>query len=802
MTEKLDFLPWVRRGGPAGPPAFGRPVTSVSFTLSDGANNESPELAFAQPGPGDVTGLHPGAIRQTVPPPGDADAEENHCAYVEFAAEDLPWRYGFSDQQQRPLPWCVLVVGEPADVVVQGDQVHLGVPPQLTHRLSEARLWAHVQRPRGGGVGSGLSRVVSAAPQQPATAYVAALVVPWMADGRPAWSGAAPVTVPCLHSWSFRTGEEGTFETLAVELHPADDDPVGTVQVRLPGGATVDVPGALTSIGFELEPLTVGHPARDHDILVDGTDRTGRRRVQSPAYGAPWLTHEVVRHDVAAAAQTNPDQWSWHVQVNADLRLRAIAGVGLQAGIDLQEQIVTAADHQWGAGRWVHDLVSAFSVGSAAAESLWSRRLPTSTAQKLMLLGPAAHRVPVADGSGAVTLAGALGRPAAGDAPFPLGTLGPRLARSLGATALHDSGGANAIVEVAAAGVPTPARPADAVDQGVAELDQVDAGHLDAVGRRAERDTGGEVTPDQAEQALVDAVHAVLELSVVLEQPEEPGLRRPRPAAIVDVLVDALRPGGADSSAGRRVVDRLEGVVEDEPFAAPLDCPDLDLPAWPYLRDVVPHWLLPGAESLGQGEVAAMRTCPEFVEAFLLGLNHRALGELAWRQHPVMVGCTPLRRFWDQVPSAARHDEDIRGVQAWQAGSRLGAHPPPAIRSDKLVVVVRSPLFRRYPRTLLFLAPSTTSPPTWTRGHVDLANPVMPAFVAAMGPDLTMFAFDVEPTAVTRHWVVVQEMPEGLRFGRDQSVGTHAGAWASANVDTPIRVMLPGPDTVAVGGGP
>ena len=146
-----------------------------------------------------------------------------------------------------------------------------------------------------------------------------------------------------------------------------------------------------------------------------------------------------------------------------------------------------------------------------------------------------------------------------------------------------------------------------------------------------------------------------------------------------------------------------------------------------------------------------------------------------------------------------------RGVRDWTHDSQLGAHAPAGIRAEKLVVVVRSPLFRRYPRTLLFLAPNTSNTLQWRRGNVDLTKPVMPQFVAAMGPDLTLFAFDVDPDAVKRHWVVVQEMPEGIRFKRDRPVAPpiHAARWAAANLDTPLRVLLPGPDTVGVpGGGP
>lgn len=801
VTEKLDLAPWIRRGGPAEDLAEGRPVTKVDFDLLDGVHSHGVTLEFAQPGPGDVEGLLGGAVGQVVPPRGDNDAEEIHCPYVEFADEDLPWRYGFSDDQGRPLPWCVLVVGAPEDVVVQGDHVLLGVAAQQTHSLDQARLWAHVQRPRGAAVGTGLSRVLSTAPIDPDSDYVAALVVPWV-NGQQAWSGAAPETVRCLLSWTFRTGEAGTFETLATALRPADNDPVGAVMVTLPSGDAVPVPGALTSINFDLDPLTPGHPARDHDVLVDETDPTGRRRVQPPAYGAPWVTHAAVRSDVQDAAALDPGEWPWTAEVNADLRMRVIAGVGLRAGIDLQEQIVAAADEQWGAGRWTHELVSSLSLGLAAGAGLWERRLPTTDAERLTVLGPAAHRLPVVDTPSAASLAGALRRPGPGAAAFPVGLLGPRLTRSVGADRVQTAGGADSLLSLAAAGLPVAEQPGDDLAAGAA-LDQADAGHLDTVGLLAEVATGGQVTPAAVDDALVSMVREH-EIPFVLEPPEHPALDRPQLPAVSDLLVEALAPFGAESSAGRRVIGRLDGHDLAEPLAAPQDCPNLDLPVWPYVRDVVPQWLLPGSESLGQGEVVAMRTCPEFIEAFLLGLNHRALGELQWRQHPVRVGCTPLRRFWDHVPTAAgQRGDDIVGVRDWPRDSRLGHHAPVDVRAEKLVVVVRSPLFRRYPRTLLYLAPNSTDPPLWTRGHSDLGDPVMPQFVAAMGPDLTLFAFDVDPDAIEQHWVVVQEMPVGIRFKRDVPVATHSGDWAAQNLDTPLRVLLPGPDTVGFpGGGP
>lgn len=793
MSELLDFARWARRGGPGDAPVGGRPSTKVEFELYDERHTVPTALHFAQPGPGDVRGLQAGAIRQVVPPPGDRDADEEHCPYVELATEDLPWRYGLTGGGD-PRPWCVLVVGDPADVELLGDRARIGPVAQGAHLLDEARLSAHVQRARGAPAGSGFSRVLSRAVLEMEHDYVAALVIPWRADGSPAWPGADPVIVPCLHSWRFRTGEEGTFDDLALALHAADNDPVGTVRVhvRRPDGEhEITVPGALTTLGFEWERLTSGHPARDHEVLTDETDRQGRRYVQPPAYGEAWVTRGGVRDDVATAV-TEPDaQWPWTAQANADLRMRVIAGVGLQAGIDLQEQIVDAADRQWGAGRWAADLVGSLALGTAVTDGLW-RRAPDDQAALLALLGPAAHRVSVTDHPTATSLAGALADPGPGRAAYPVGLLGPQISRVVGRNAVRDAGGVGALQDRATEGLPTATSPHDEIAWG-AEVDDIDAGHVAGLGHRTERDTGGAVTA----QDVDDAMHRKLaDLPIAREfEPVPPeSLLPPRPAAVTEILVDALTNG----SAGRRVIGRLEGHELEEPLAPLRDCPDLDLPAWPYLRDVVPHWLLPGAETLEPGEVVAMRTCPEFVEAFLLGLNHRALGELAWRQHPVSAGCTPLRRFWDAVPDDgdAATGEDVLPVKAWPDGSRLGSHAPPGVRAERLVVVVRSPLFRRYPRTLLFLAPQG-SLGDWSRGDVRLDQPVMPRSVAAMSPDLTMFAFDEDPDVIQTHWVVVQEMPEGIRFLRTEP-GADSATWAEANLDTPLRVLLPGPETVGV----
>src|SRR5690606_22901281 len=114
-----------------------------------------------------------------------------------------------------------------------------------------------------------------------------------------------------------------------------------------------------------------------------------------------------------------------------------------------------------------------------------------------------------------------------------------------------------------------------------------------------------------------------------------PGPERiePRPLdleGLSGLLVDLLDPGAPDPPARIRLRDRIDGVDPARMLQPLEDCPDLDLPAWRYLRDRAQYWLLPGAQTLSSGEVVSLRTNPQFVEQFLAGFNQQALAELRW----------------------------------------------------------------------------------------------------------------------------------------------------------------------------
>ncbi len=158
---------------------------------------------------------------------------------------------------------------------------------------------------------------------------------------------------------------------------------------------------------------------------------------------------------------------------------------------------------------------------------------------------------------------------------------------------------------------------------------------------------------------------------------------------------DRLRPRPARATRDRRafdptvarpaIVDRVlggvvdaVGVVDADPTAPVELTPDLDLPAWRFLRDDAPEWLLPGAGTLPDDTVVALTTNPAFVDAFLLGLNAQIVAELRFRNYPADPGWTPVRTFWDRANAATGAvDDDIVDIDTWPPTSAFGDAEPP-----------------------------------------------------------------------------------------------------------------------------
>src|SRR5690606_24650822 len=114
-------------------------------------------------------------------------------------------------------------------------------------------------------------------------------------------------------------------------------------------------------------------------------------------------------------------------------------------------------------------------------------------------------------------------------------------------------------------------------------------------------------------------------------------------------------------------------------------------------------------------------------------------------------------------------------------------------RGSEAVVVFRTPLFRRYPATVVYLYPASGG---WQPPGADAAleGPPKrqdPVFTGTIGDDITFFGFKVPPEALATHWVVLEEPPAGYRFFHKVSAAeANSADYAFDRFALPVRVLI------------
>jgi hypothetical protein len=817
MPVTLTFYGWSRstaaNNGKRGRyPGRLEGSAALSLTVDDGAGATPAGVAFLLMGPGDVHGLRPNAVLVVAPRLGDQQAETTRCPHVELAAPDLPWRYSpepVAAGSKALRPWLVLVVGTAAEVLLEPDG-RVTLMPTVTAAYDlekKSARWAHVQQddaPR-------ISRLVSERALRPGEYHLAVVVPAFNQYGAPSWRPGERVTVPAYYSWHFKTVPDAEdFGTLAMKLQPIEtSDPslagLGLAPLRYPTSpaTALGVPGALIPIGL---PASTLPPAVASDLAgrraLAATDGAGRPIVGLPHYGDAWLA--------------DPELTGWGMMLNRDPRHRGVAGLGAWAGIVIQEEIAAAAADRAGALFQAAAKVRGLSVGLAVSGALWERRLPTTPGGRLMLFGPSLQRMPTGNGTVLEEVSDLEpGRPLAA-ALFS--SAARRVFRPGTARARHAKPNAfapDAVFEAANTCLDDPPRapaglPHD--DNFAAWLAERRGGDrrptVDEQLDDLRRDPARPIPLDREQMAEADLNididrDGLRELIGVIDT-EPP--RRPCEPVQLDKLDDALTaavdPRRDDALTRNRVLGTLTG-LGDEPLAPTEFCPDFDLPAWRVLRDHARDWLLPGAGRLPDHRVVALVTNLAFSDAFLIGLNTQALGELRWRNIPIRAGCTPLRRFWERVDAVNnRPAQDITGIMEWPTTPTdlLGsaAHIPVGSPAANLVLLFHTPLFRRYPGTLVYLYPDEDAAGAFgVKPNVEAGGPkrVFPSFQGQIDPDFTFFCFPVAPNTIKSHWVVVEEVQRGYRFGNAVAAAagaTDGGTFATAAFVDPTRVLIQG----------
>jgi hypothetical protein len=256
--------------------------------------------------------------------------------------------------------------------------------------------------------------------------------------------------------------------------------------------------------------------------------------------------------------------------------------------------------------------------------------------------------------------------------------------------------------------------------------------------------------------------------------------------------------------------DRLQPFAER--FIEAMAYPVIDLPMYRSLLDLSVDTFVPNLTKIPPNTITLLETNQQFIEAFLVGLNHELARELLWREYPTDQRGTPFRQFWDPRTIAALPNEsaaarrerlyDILPIHRWPRAGGLGENDnreAGGAQEDDLVLVIRGELLKKYPTAAVYAHRARWDPsnaqPDYDRERVpvellDEAHPSLdeiklPLYEAKVDPDITLLGFNLTgaqakgggPGGDAGWFFVIKERPGDPRFGLDSGPAVPVETW-------------------------
>lgn len=282
-------------------------------------------------------------------------------------------------------------------------------------------------------------------------------------------------------------------------------------------------------------------------------------------------------------------------------------------------------------------------------------------------------------------------------------------------------------------------------------------------------------TTDSAEAtrfktALRELHHAFDAGQAVGQTPDAPALDL---AATTTATLTGLR---SDETVPRALLDGAVSLPDRlRPFAAAfteaMAYPVFDLPMFQSLVDLSVDAFTPNLSQLPSNSLTLLENNREFIESYLVGLNHEMARELLWREFPTDQRGTPFRQFWDSLAPQG----DIPPVHTWPLDTRLGDN---LNHGNELVLVVRGELLKKYPTTAVYAQRATNTQPR------ELADEILlPRYEAKVEPDLYLLGFDLTAEQAVGGpddpgwFFVLKERPGDPRFGVDDGPAIPVEVW-------------------------
>ena len=434
MTETLYFYPWLRRGLGIGiaelePNRLGNVPLGAEITASIELEGEDIPITrrLLLKGPNHAKSISQDQISRRYPEAGTGDAEYGYFPHIEFTAPDLPWVLSpksanetgnINNSDSRLRPWIALICVEQSKSTIKPQTQKS--PQKITvfttdlPNIDESWAWAHIQSSIDASgiedaVNNGnafvISRLVCPRKLMPGKQYRAAVVNLWRASEtelEPAWnSDMVEVELDVYATWTFSTGNIGSFEELCERLKPV---PEGTLSlgahdmnVKNLGlldtfsaveSMKIDYTGALSDAGIKPRELTEGAKESFDDDIRHHFEGGSGRPIIAPSDPDPVVTAPL--YGSYAISSRDVPKEGWYNDLNLALRRRAAAGLGAKIVRKNQERYMT---HAWDQVGPVREANRMLNIGRMQAEvgRAWKARTENlEPIQNLTVLKPQA----------------------------------------------------------------------------------------------------------------------------------------------------------------------------------------------------------------------------------------------------------------------------------------------------------------------------------------------------------------------------------------------------------------------------
>lgn len=667
-------------------------------------------------------------------------------------------------------------------------------------------------------------------------------------NAQASWSAAAsaPVDFPVYYEWEFVTKNKGDFESLALLLKPINADEAKALEntnrlmdIRDPGwglhytGSTGGVQfqtallpfnqpantaitdSAATEDGNFVKkladlvnlgayPYTVATAATVSNPYFVGNNSDDDPFVVPPLYGS-FYRDNALNSTSKTPVRVNPTplQKDWYNQLNLDPAMRIGAGQGAAIIRQDQEKLMDRAWDQLSQNQEAHQLIKKWNYSLAVSQSFFNKRflpaLQSTTPQgedsvkafaNLAFMAPMHQALTINNQSFAYTIQ-QKSMPSAYSRSFtklirPGGPLVKRLNKQLPT-------GTFFVLTTFNPPVTTDNLLYPAVNNVVTYLTNL--GHLlifpPATNAKDQAlkslGFGGYAPVLEALNNLLPFVRTIL----IIVDPVRP----PANGVLYDTLASQLSPQNTIAAKLGSMLPVNNSFTTNSntnsPLTPPFTAPEFPEAMYKSLADRSTDYILPGLSSIPANRVALFQSNQSFIESFMTGLNHELSREYLWREFPAPLNGTGFRQFWDtrDNQNAGANPEifkDIKPIASWGA-TALGTHTPAGAPVQRMVVLVKGDLLRKYPNTEIFLQKAEWKDPLMkSRGPVaatDDTNVRKPLFFAQLDPDYKFVGFDLDKnqalgSGTDPGWFfVLKERAGDIHFGMDIDASTTDPSW-------------------------